>query len=105
VGEVPLLGSFFAKRQKTHVCKKGRARQMKEDELKAATSRLSRAAKEEMAKWKREKGIKAILPKTANQKAEMRRYNRTARTLDRHEMRKISHGAASEVRVIKPEDL
>lgn len=76
---------------------------MKWTEKKAATVQLSRAAKEAMKNWKRENGIKAIVPKTANQKAEMRRYNRAVRTSDSHEMRKISHGAASEVRTIKPE--
>lgn len=77
---------------------------MKEDQ-KAATSRLSRAAKEEMKKWKLENGIKAILPKTANQKAELRRYNKIARAAERHEMRKISHGAASKGRIVEKENV
>lgn len=71
----------------------------------AATSRLSRAAKEEMNKWKLENDIKAILPKTANQKAELRQRNKIARAAERHEMRKISHGAASKGRIVEKEAL
>lgn len=76
---------------------------MKWSEKKAATVQLSRAAKEAMKNWKQENGIKAILPKTANQKAELRQYNKIARATERHETRKISHGAASKGRVIEKE--
>lgn len=75
---------------------------MKEDKN-AATSRLNRAAREEMKKWKLENGIKAILPKTVNQKAELRLYNKLTRAAERHEMRKISHGAASKGIIIEKE--
>ncbi len=75
----------------------------REFERKGAVHRMSQAAKGEMAKWKEENGIKAILPRTQNQKREQRHYNRTVRCLERCEMRKISHGPASEVRHIKPE--
>lgn len=78
---------------------------LSDDERKAATTKLSRAAKEEMEKWKRQRGIKAILPKTKNQKMEQRRYNRSVRIADSHELRKTSHGAVSRVRHIKLEEM
>lgn len=78
---------------------------MKSDERRSATSRLSRAAKESMTEWKAQHGIKAIVPKTQNQLVEMKRTRSRAKVRDRDEMRKMSHGAASEVRYLKPEDL
>jgi len=77
----------------------------REFERKGVVHQLSKAAREEMEKWKAEQGIKSILPKTKNQKLEQRNCNRNARRLESHEMRKISHGAASEVRHIKPEEI
>jgi hypothetical protein len=73
-----------------------------EDERSAAASRLSRAAKEAMREWKKKTGVKTIVPKTKNQRLEMKNRNRSARTRESYEMRKISHGAASRVRTIKP---
>jgi hypothetical protein len=67
----------------------------------ASVSRLSRAAKEEMKKWKEKSGIRAIVPKTQNQKLGAKRLRLLARKMDRHERRKISLGPASEVRIIK----
>lgn len=77
---------------------------MKEDERRAAVSKLSRSAKEAMKEWKRQTGIKAIVPKTKNQKAELRHMGKRARIRDYHESKKISLGAASAVRLIKPEE-
>lgn len=77
----------------------------RQDEKKIATSKLSGAAKEAMKEWKAKTGIKAIVPKTDQQKWEMKKYRQRVRTRDRAEMRKISHGAASPVRILKPEDL
>ena len=63
---------------------------------------LSGAAKEAMKEWKAKTGIRAILKKTANQKRELKNYQRSVRTRERAELRKISHGAASPVRIIDP---
>lgn len=78
---------------------------MKLDERRAATSRLSRAAKAAMAEWKVQQGIKAIVPKTPNQLAELKRYRAYAKTRHKEEMRGVSIGPASGVRHLKPEDL
>ncbi len=77
---------------------------MKEDERKIATSRLSHAAKEAMKEWKKKTGIKAIVPKTDNQKREQSRYLRRVRQRNYEEMKTISHGPASDVRHIKLEE-
>jgi hypothetical protein len=69
-----------------------------------ATRQLSRAAKEAMQEWKAKTGIKAILPKTENQKVEIMKYKKSMRARERHELRKVSIGAASEVRIINPQE-
>lgn len=66
---------------------------------------LARRAREAMLQFKKERGLKAILPKTKNQKLELARYHRSKRIQDAHEARKISHGAASDIRILKPEDI
>lgn len=73
------------------------------DERQVTTSRLSRAAKEAMKEWKEAAGIKAIVPKSKNQKLGQRLYLRRARITESREARKMSRGAASEVRHIEPE--
>lgn len=70
----------------------------------ATAIRISRAAKEAMLEWKDKTGIKAIISKTKNQKLEMKIYNKHHKKMDAHEARKMSHGRASAVRHIKPED-
>lgn len=66
---------------------------------------LHRRAKEALAQFKKENALKAIIPKTENQKVQTARWNRSKRIKDVHEARKISSGAASEVRTLKTEDL
>jgi hypothetical protein len=66
---------------------------------------IRQAAKQALLEWKEKNGIKAILKKTENQKAEVRRLSKINKKRDAHEARKISHGAASEVRVIDPASL
>lgn len=73
----------------------------RQDEKKIATSKLSGAAKEAMKEWKAKTGIKAIVPKTDQQKREAKKYRQRLRTHERAELRKISHGPASPVRIIK----
>lgn len=63
-----------------------------------ATRQLAQQAKAEMLRWKGEQNIRAIVPKTANQKNEMRRYNARVRRDNRADT--ASKGAASPVRVI-----
>jgi hypothetical protein len=77
---------------------------MREDERRASVSRMSTAAHEAMKEWKAKTGIKAVVPKTRNQKMEMQKYNKRVRAEERHELRKVSIGAASGVRMIKPEE-
>lgn len=74
---------------------------MKDDEGKAIVSKMSRAAKDAMKEWKQQTGIKAIVPRTINQKIDQKRRNAYARKKDRDERRTMSLGAASEVRIIK----
>lgn len=76
---------------------------MKEEERRTAASKLSRMAKEAMQEWKRRNGIKAIVPKTKNQKLELRICSKHARIRDTHESKKVSLGAASGVRVVAKE--
>jgi hypothetical protein len=64
----------------------------------AATSKLSRAAKDAMKVWKQKNGIRAIVPKSDNQKIEAKMAARAARSRERIELKKIKLGAASEVR-------
>ncbi len=80
---------------------KGKGLAMRDDERKASVSKMSRAAKEAMKEWKQQTGIKAIVPKTINQKIDQKRRNAYARKKDREDRRKMSLGAASEVRIIK----
>ena len=63
--------------------------------------RIRKAARQAMTDWKKQIGIKAILRKTANQREETRRCNKLTRARNMHEARKVSLGAASEVRIIK----
>lgn len=63
---------------------------------------LRRRATEALAEWKEKTGVKAVLPKTPNQLAEQKRARVRAQIRDREERRKMSHGAASEVRRIDP---
>jgi len=70
----------------------------------AMVNMLSRRAKEALLQFKKDRGITAILPRSENQKIETKRYNRRKRIEDAHEARKMSRGAASEVRIIKPEE-
>jgi hypothetical protein len=76
---------------------------VREDERKAAVSKLSSAAKDAMSKWKEEQGIKAIIRKTQNQKVGLAISRTRIRKLDAYETRKASFGPASEVRIIKSE--
>lgn len=69
------------------------------------TKSLITAAREAMKEFKSAKGIRVIVPKTKNQRVELKRYQRSKRIEDAHEARKISCGAASGVRILKPEDL
>ena len=66
---------------------------------------LKQRAAEALAEWKSKTGIKAILRKTPNQLAEQKRSRVRAQRRDREERRKMSHGAASEVRRIDPTQL
>jgi hypothetical protein len=93
--------SFCQGAKKYDIAKKLRGLAMRDN---GATRQLSRAAKEAMKEWKAETGIKAILPKTENQKMEKIKYNRSIRARERHELRKVSIGAASEVRIINPKE-
>ena len=64
---------------------------------------LVKTAREAMKEWKAKAGIKAVLPKTRNQKMEKIKYSKSVRARERHELRKVSLGAASSVRIVKPE--
>ncbi len=81
---------------------KGRGLAMRDDERKAAVSKISRAAREAMKEWKKENGIRAIVPKTKNEKIGLRQQNKRTRIRDRHLSKTTSLGAASEIRTIKP---
>ncbi|WP_253636035.1 hypothetical protein [Bradyrhizobium sp. USDA 4538] len=63
---------------------------------------LKRRANEALAEWKNQTGVKAILHKTPNQLIEQKRNRVRARIRDREERRRMSHGAASEVRHLHP---
>jgi hypothetical protein len=73
------------------------------DEKSIECMELKRRADEALAEWKRKTGIRVILPKTANQLAEQKRSRIRARIRDREETRRMSHGAASEVRHVHPD--
>lgn len=64
---------------------------------------IRQAAKQALLEWKKKNGITAILKKTSNQKAEVRKYNQHRRSRDAAQ--KISHGPASEVRIIDPKTM
>lgn len=65
---------------------------------------LIAAAREAMTRFKAETGIKAIVPHSKNQRMGEKKRERSKRIEENHQMRKMSRGAASEVRIIKPEE-
>lgn len=67
-----------------------------------SASNLSQRAKEALTGFKKERGIRAIVPKTNSQKAAQKNWRKRKRIRDYHEEKTMSLGAASEVRIIKP---
>lgn len=65
---------------------------------------LHHRAKAALKEFKKERGIRAILPKTEKQKAEQKAWRRRKSIKDAREEKTMSLGPASEVRHIKLEE-
>ncbi len=68
------------------------------------TGTLHQRAKAALKEFKKERGIKAIVPKTEKQRADQRAWRRRKQARDAREEKTMSLGAASEVRHIKIEE-
>ncbi len=68
------------------------------------TKTLIAAAREKLEEFKAQKGLKAIVPRSKNQKLATKKANQARSLREATQLVGQSFGAASEVRTIKPEE-